>query len=89
MYVVYRRVLSVYKVNLLKRRLLDNQYRLKFDRELKALDTDLYEKVGKKKTSIILLPFPYINIWRKNPNGIFTKILVRLAKFVLFKLKRK
>ena len=88
-YVVYRRVLSIYKVNLLKRGLLDNQYLLKFDRELKALDTDLYEKVGKKKTSIILLPFPYINIWRKNPNGIFTKILVRLAKFVLFKLKRK
>lgn len=88
-YIVYRRILSIYKVNLVKRGLLDNQYLLKFDRELKTLTPDLYEMVSKKKISKILLPFPYINIWRKDPNGIFTKIIVRVAKFVLFKLKRK
>lgn len=80
-YIVYRRVLSMYKNNILKRELLDNQYLLKFDRELRMLSPDLYDKVGRRKISKILLPFRYIKIWRKDPNGMLIKILVKLFKF--------
>ena len=83
-YMAYRRVLSIYKVNILKRELFDNQYLLDFDCELKTLNPDLYNLMAKKKLSKILLPFPYIKIWRKNPNGVFVKCLVKVAKLVKF-----
>ena len=86
-YIAYRRVLSIYKVNVLKRELFDNQSLLDFDCELKLLNPNLYNKVGKRRLSKIL-PFPYIDMWRKKPDGKFLKLLVKLVKLSKFKLKK-
>lgn len=81
----YRRILSIYKINILKRELYNNQHLLNFDSYLKNIAPELYHKVGKKKISKILFPFPYIKIWRKEPNGVLIKFIVKFVKIIKFK----
>ena len=78
-YVVYRRVSWLYKVDLVKRGLLDNPQILEFNNKLKTLNPKIYKKVGKNRLTK-LLPFRYIKMWRKNPNSLMLKLLVKLAK---------
>ena len=78
-YVVYRRVSWLYKINLVKRGLLDNPQVIEFDQKLKALNPKMYEKVGKNRLTK-MLPLPYIRIWRKNPHGLLIRMLVKLVK---------
>lgn len=78
-YVVYRRVSWLYKINLVKRGLLDNPQVIEFDQKLKELNPKMYEKVGKNRLTK-MLPLPYIRIWRKNPHGLLIKLLVKLVK---------
>ena len=78
-YVVYRRVSWLYNTDLVKRGLLDNPQILEFNNRLKELNPKMYKKVGKNRLSK-LLPIHYIKMWRKNPNGLLLKLLVKLAK---------
>lgn len=87
-YTVYRRIAFIYKANIVKRGMFDNQDLLKFDRELKKLSPEFYDEVGRRKLSKILLPFQYIKMWRKNPNGKLLKFIVELKKMGSCRVKK-
>lgn len=87
-YTVYRRIAFIYKANIVKRGMFDNQDLLKFDRELKKLSPEFYDEVGRRKLSKILLPFQYIKMWRENPNGKLLKFIVKLEKVGSCRVKK-